>query len=120
MKFLALKNKGGKPDYLLELLILGLVIFGLIALASFGMAMLEPTTEAYFFDLLKKKGDESRFYGPYNTTIDVNHFIGKISASLLLLFLPFNYLFLMFGIFMLVLFILSFKTKNIIEDKRGS
>src|SRR3989344_3682973 len=63
---------------------------GLVVLASFGVAMIEPTSEAYFFDILKKK-EENRFYAPYNTTIDVYYFIGKILASVILIFLPFKY-----------------------------
>jgi len=39
----------------------------LLVLASIGIPMLEPTSEAYFFDILK--GDEEyRFYAPYNAT----------------------------------------------------
>jgi len=93
------------------------VVLGLLVLASFGLAMVEPTTEAYFFDILKGK-DDCRFYGPYNTTIDVNNFIGKICASIVLIFLPFKYLFILFGLFMFLMFLLSSKAKNIIEGKK--
>jgi len=90
------------------------VILSLLILASVGMAMLESTTEAYFFDILKGK-EKYRFYGPYNTAIDIGSFTGKISGSLLLVFLPFKFLFLLFGSFMFLLFLVAFKTKNIIE-----
>ena len=93
------------------------LLLGVLVLASFGMAMLEPTTEAYFFDISKKKED-CRFYGPYNTAIDTNHFVGKVSASVLLIFLPFKYLFLLFGFFMFIMYLLSFKVKNVIENRR--
>ncbi len=93
------------------------VIMGLLVLASVGMAMLEPTTEAYFFDLLKGK-QQLKYYGPYNTTIDVNNFIGKIVASGFLLFLPFKFIFLVFAGFMLIMFVLVFGLRNIIESKR--
>ena len=93
-----------------------LILIVLVA-GSFGMAMLEPTTEAYFFDLTKDK-DEQRFYGPYNTTIDTNQFIGKILASILLIFLPFKYIFLLFSILMGIYVILSSKIKDIVEQKR--
>jgi len=93
------------------------LILSLLVLASIGMAMLEPTTEAYFFDILKEK-EKYRFYGPYNTAIDAGNFIGKIFASCLLIFLPFNFLFLLFGGFMFLFFLLSFKIKNVIEIRR--
>lgn len=93
------------------------IILGLLVFASFGMAMLEPTTEAYFLDILKNKKEENRFYGPYNTTIDLNSFISKIFAAGILIFLPFKFLFLFFGASMFIFFLISFKTKTIIEDK---
>lgn len=93
------------------------LILSLLVLASIGMAMLEPTTEAYFFDILKEK-EKYRFYGPYNTAIDTGNFIAKIFASCLLIFLPFNFLFLLFGGFMFLFFLLSFKIKDIIEIRR--
>ncbi|MFH1522082.1 MAG: MFS transporter [archaeon] len=93
------------------------IILALLALASIGMAMLEPTTEAYFFDILKKE-EIDRFYGPYNTAVDTGSFIGKFFASILLILLPFKFIFLLFGGVMFTLFLLSFKTKNIVESKK--
>ncbi len=93
------------------------VVLGILALASVGLAMLESTTEAYFFDITKDK-DESRFYGPYNTTIEVNQFIGKILSSCLLLFLPFKFIFLLFGAFMLFFVFVSSRIKEVIEKRR--
>lgn len=92
-------------------------IAGILVLASVGMAMLEPTTEAYFFDILKGK-ERYRFYSPYGTAIDFGQLIGKISGSIALIFLPFNYLFLLFSIWMFLLFLLSFKTKKVVEARR--
>jgi len=92
-------------------------ILGLLVLASMGLAMTEPTTESYFFDILKGK-QELRFYGPYNTTISVNHFIGLGLSALLLSILPFKYMFLLFAFFMFIMVILSFKVRKIIEDKK--
>ncbi|MEJ2267574.1 MAG: MFS transporter [Nanoarchaeota archaeon] len=92
------------------------IILGLLVFASIGLAMLEPTTEAYFFDIIKKK-DECRFYGPYNTTVEVNDFIGKILSATLLIFLPFKYIFLLFGFLMILLVFLSSKIKDVIENK---
>lgn len=88
-----------------------LLTLGVLVLASLGMAMIEPTTEAYFLKILKKK-DECRFYGPYNTTIDVNQFVAEILSATVLVFLPFKFLFLLFFIFMFGLFLLSLKMKK--------
>ncbi len=88
-----------------------LILF-LLILASFGVAMLEPTTEAYFFNILRNSG-ASRFYGPYNTRIDSFGLIARILASLILIFLPFKFLFILFGIFMLVMVFFAIKIKDV-------
>ena len=90
------------------------IVLSLLVLASVGMAMLESTTESYFFDILKRK-ERDRFYGPYNTAIDTGGFIGRMFPSLLLIFLPFKFLFLLFGGFMFVLFLVSFKVRDVVE-----
>jgi len=92
-------------------------ILALLILASFGIALTEPTTEAYFFDISSKK-EMLRFYGPYNTTIIVSDFFGKIIASTILIFFPFKFIFLFFSIYMLLMFFLSFKLKEVIESKK--
>ncbi len=93
------------------------VILALLVLASVGIAMVEPTSEAYFFDVIKDKEIE-KFYGPYNTAIDTGGFVGRAFPALLLIFLPFKFTFLLFALLMFFLFVLSFKTKKIIEDKK--
>jgi MFS family permease len=93
------------------------VVMGLLVLASVGISMIEPTTEAYFFDTLRKKEDESRFYSFYNTTIDMNHFIGKTLAGIFLIFLPLRFIFIFFSIFMIVYFFLCFRLREIKEHK---
>ncbi len=95
------------------------IIFGLLTLASVGNAMIEPTTEAYFFDILKSKSEEVRFYGPYNTTIEVNHFIGKVLSGIVLLFFPIKMIFVLFGTIMLFYFMYSFKIKDHIESSKN-
>ena len=95
------------------------IVLGILVLGSFGMAMLEPTTEAYFFDIIKNKKEENRFYGPYNTAIEVGLIFGKIFPAILLIFLPFKYIFIIFGTVMFFLFLLSFKARNIVEGKRN-
>jgi MFS transporter, ACDE family, multidrug resistance protein len=89
-------------------------VLSLLVLASFGMAMLEPTTEAYFFDISKKE-ECLRFYGPYKTVQDVGNLLGKLLSALLLVFLAFEYLFLMFGVVMLLMFFLALRTKKVVE-----
>jgi len=89
----------------------------LLVFASFGVAMLEPTVESYFFGILKKDQD-LKYYSLYNTRREINLLFGKILASSLLIFLPFNYLFLLFAGIMLAMFFLSFFIKEILEYKR--
>ena len=95
------------------------IILGLLVLGSIGISMVEPTTEAYFFDILKTKGEESRYYSIYNTTIDANHFVGKFLAGALLLFTPFKAVFLFFAFFMFLYFLLAFRIKEVKEYMKG-
>ena len=74
--------------------------------------MLEPTLEAYFFKVLKNKSEENKFYGPYNTTINFNLFLGKIIPAGLLLIFPFKSVFLIFAFFMFLLAMISLKVKK--------
>ena len=94
------------------------VALGFLVFGSVGLAMLEPTTEAYFFDLLKNKKDENKFYGPYNTAIETGLIVGKLAPAALLLILPFKFIYALFAIILLGLFLLSFKAVNIIEGKK--
>jgi len=91
-------------------------ILGILVLASVGMAMLESTVEAYFFDLMKAK-EELHFYGPYNTNLEVSRLLAYSISSLILIFLPFKFIFLFFAAVILSLFFLSFKLKEIIEKR---
>ena len=86
-------------------------VLAVLILASLGLAMLEPTTETYFFKITDKRA-EQRFYGPYNTRIEVGSLLGKFIPSLLLFFLPFKSVFLVFGVAMLFFFLVSFKVRN--------
>ena len=90
------------------------VVLGLLVTASIGLAMLEPTVEAYFFKISSKK-EEQRFYGPYNTKLEVFGLVGKVLPATLLLFLPFKYIFLLFSAVMFLMFLASFKTKDVFE-----
>lgn len=90
---------------------------GLLVIGGIGIAMLESTTEAYFFDIVAKD-ERDKFYGPYNTTIDVNSFIASVFLAGLLLFLPFKFVFISVGAVMFILALVSLKIKNIIEKRK--
>lgn len=92
------------------------VVFALVVIASIGMAMLEPTTEAYFFDVCKGKQD-LRFYGPFNTAISFGKLFGKIIPALVLIIVPFQFTFIIFSIIMFILFLVSFKVRDVVESK---
>jgi MFS family permease len=91
-----------------------LLILGILVVASTGAAMVESTSESYFFDISKRKKD--RFYGVYNTTIDINNAIATFIAATILIVASFKYLYLFFGGVMVFVAILSLKIQNIIED----
>lgn len=85
-----------------------------LVIASVGLAMTESTTESYFFDICKGKEDQ-RFYAPYNTAIDTGSIIGEAIAALSILLFGFKSIFIVFGIGMLLLSLLSLRIKNVIE-----
>src|SRR3989344_872954 len=87
-------------------------VLGVLVVSSIGLAMLEPTTEAYFFKISTRK-EEQRFYGPYNTRLEVAGFFGKAIPSVFLLFMPFKYIFLLFSAVMFLMFLISFKIKEV-------
>jgi MFS family permease len=89
-------------------------ILGILVLASMGAAMVESPTEAYFFDISGRKKD--RYYGVYNTTIDINHAIASFIGAIILFLADFKFVFLFFGGIMILISFLSLKIKNIIED----
>ncbi len=93
------------------------LILLVLVLASFGAGMLEPTTEAYFFDVINKN-QRDKFYGPYNTTIDLNAFLGTLLSATILLLLPFKFIFILFSIAMFTFALMSFRIKNVIESRR--
>lgn len=87
------------------------ILFFLIIMGCVGMAMLEPTTEAYFLHITKKR-DTEKYFGPYNTSRDVCQFVGKMIPSLFLLALPFRLVFVFFAGYMGVIFLISFFVKE--------
>ncbi len=93
------------------------IILGILIFASIGAAMLESTLEAYFFDLVNKK-QELRFYGPYNTNLEVSRLLAYSLPSVILIFLPFKFIFIFFAVAMLSLFFICFRIKEVIEKRR--
>lgn len=92
-------------------------ILGILVLASIAVALIEPTTEAYFFDIITKN-QRDKFYSQHNTALDVGNIIATFSSAVILLFLPFKFIFILFCVVTLLLAFLSLKIKNIVESKR--
>lgn len=92
-------------------------VITIMILASFGIAMVEATQEAYLFDILKKD-ERDRFFVPYTTSTDTGHLAATLFLALILLFLPFKFIFLFSGIVMLITSFYSLKIKDVIENKR--
>jgi len=93
------------------------VILLLLVCASIGAAMVEPTTEAYFFDIITKD-QRDKYYGPYNTAIDVGNSLATFFGAIILLFLPFKFIFIFFAVSMFIFAMLSLKIKNVIEARK--
>ena len=123
-------KKGFKKIFLIGFVILGFsalvcffisniyFILGILILSSIGAAMVEPTTEAYSFDIIGKK-EMDRFYPIYNTTINVSSIFARVLGAILLLLLPFDFIYLFFAGTMFLIAFLSTKTKEILESKKG-
>ena len=122
-------KRGYKPLFFIGFLIPGILCFicflstniffimSILVMASIGLAMTESTTESYFFDIMKRKQSQ-RYYAPYNTALDIGGLTGELIAGLVLLFLNMKFIFLIYGIGMLILSIISLKIKRIIESRR--
>jgi MFS family permease len=121
-------KKGFKGIFILGYSILGIsaltcffitniyTILIILSISSFGAGMIEPTTEAYFFDIIKKK-ERDKFYPQYNTAINLGSFIARVLSAIILLILPFKFVLLLFSLIMLSIAFLSSMTKKIIEEK---
>jgi MFS family permease len=122
-------KKGFKKIFLIGYLILSIsafivffipniyIILAILIIASLGTGMLESTTESYFFDIITP-GQRDKYYGPYNTTIELNAFLGSLIPAIILLFFPFKTIFLFFAGAMLILSLISLRIKNIIESNK--
>lgn len=82
----------------------------LLILASIAMALIEPIEDSYFFRQVTSN-EEEKFYPIFNTAGDLGSFIGRISIAGILVFLPQNFAFLVVGIFMGAITLISLKIK---------
>ncbi|MFH1971843.1 MAG: MFS transporter [archaeon] len=89
------------------------ILFILIVLicGSLGIAMVEATTEAYFFLIAPKKKTE-KYYSIYNTTLDVFSIMGKLLIAGFLLILPFKYAFLLLAVIFAMFVIMACSLKE--------
>lgn len=74
--------------------------FVLLIICSIGAALIEPLQEYHLFKNLPKEKEDD-LYGIYMTADPIAYFLAPALGALILLFLPFNYLFIIFGILML-------------------
>ena len=88
----------------------------LLILGSVGAAMLEPTTDAYFFDITDKY-QRDKYYGIFNTSLDIFYALSLFLVALVVKWFDFRYSFLVVGLFMLVFALISLGVKKIIEEK---
>lgn len=86
----------------------------LLVVASVSVAMIEPTTQAYFLDIISED-DRDRYFGIYSTSVGVGTLLGSLPAAILLTFLSFKYLFFIFGIPMIILAFFALKIKDSYE-----
>ncbi len=82
--------------------------FLLIILVNLGLAFIEPLQEYYLFKNTPPE-DEDALYGVYMTADPVAYFSTSLIGAVVLLFLPFQFMFLVFGLIILLASFLSFR-----------
>ena len=70
----------------------------LMFVSRFGASLVEVTTESYFFKQVK--GHDSNLISLFRLTRPLGNLIGAIVGSLCLLFLPFEFMFIVLGLIM--------------------
>ena len=88
----------------------------LLILGSVGAAMLEPTTDAYFFDITDRY-QRDKYYGIYNTSLDIFYALSLLAVALVIKWFEFKYSFLVVGFFMVLFALISLGVKKVIEEK---
>lgn len=84
------------------------ITLGLLILASFGLGILEPSTETHFFSVVSKE-QATRFYGSFFTAKMFGGFLGQFGVAFLLLCMNINKSLFVVGLFMLSFAIISAK-----------
>lgn len=74
--------------------------FALFMIGNVGVALIEPLQESFLFKNTPKE-EEENLYGVYLFADSFASFLTPLFGALILVFLPFNYLFLIFGIMLL-------------------
>ncbi|MCF7798922.1 MFS transporter [Candidatus Woesearchaeota archaeon] len=87
------------------------VILGSFIIASFGMGLLEPATESYFFKITNEEESE-RFYGSFMTSKHVGGTISKFLLAGVLLFAPLKIGIILISIIMIVFAIIAVEHKK--------
>lgn len=107
------EKKGIKIPITIGFLLMGIVLlaifispypilnFVLLILGNIGASFVEPLQEYSLFRNLSKE-DEDRLYGVHMTANPIGFFLAPAIGVITLAFLPFSYLFLNFGIIMLL------------------
>src|SRR3989338_838192 len=88
----------------------------LIVCGSIGIAMLEASSEAYFFLTAPKKRIE-KYYSIYNTTLDVFGIAGKLFVAGIIAVLSFTYSFLLLAILFFAFAGIAFSMKEVSKQK---
>src|SRR3989344_546966 len=88
----------------------------LIVCGSIGIAMLEASSEAYFFLTAPKKRIE-KYYSIYNTTLDVFGIAGKLFVAGIIAVLSFTYSFLLLAILFFAFAWIAFSMKEVSKQK---
>lgn len=92
------------------------IVMGLLVLANVFLAFIEPTAEAYFFRITKKK-EEGKYYGPFCTSTNLFGTVSRLLSAGVLLLLPFHWIFFLLGAEMVVFFFIAVSIKKVVKRK---
>jgi len=87
------------------------LFLGSIIIASFGMGLLEPTTESYFFSITNQEESE-RFYGSFMTSKHIGGTVSKFALAAILFFAPLRIGLIFISILMIVFAMIAVPKKN--------
>lgn len=90
------------------------IIIPLIILASFGMALIEPMRQTYFFSIVKNY-EEEKFYPIFATSGELGKFMGKLIIAIVLLALPSRFAYITMTVMMLFFAFVSSGVKEKIK-----